>query len=602
MASYNLCIAAAAPVSRLEPGTWYRAYIAYKLNPSEVRPIGRPMNFSQIKSLTLYTWDADLSPKVPVYDFFFGGMSLLTLEEAKAKYPSTLHRPALTTAAQVSKDGDGLVWTADAGEKIWKDTPLPKDAPATACASVSAAGHEYASLLFVVNPSRDLSGIMAEAGDLVSGENRIASEHITLRYVDSIPGLFLDSPDPLPLLNGKSLSVHAGENLQLWATVYVPPSQPAGTYSGIITLKDSQGLSKRLPVQVTVYGFSLPVKPHLQSLYTIQDLYGSGPKYMEKHSEQYWGRHIEPFSNDYQTVVSNIIHDFGAHRITPQLDIGNWFDFLTTEDRLALHERYGFSPAFILGMNIANEYAAAEPVTPEKRAELLNRWKQLGEKYKAAGLAELTVVKIDDEAAGERLKYSLMAAQDAKAAMPYIQNFMTLGNRQLPTEFIGYVNTWCPSWGSIDFESKQVSDRKAAGDRFWTYGVEYKYNNSYEPLDLRVPYWLYWKFGITGVHYSHGEDSAYLTYPNASYPHSDGLKSIPSIRWELIRHGAQDYEYLWLLNDLIQRHPDKGAQYRNLLEVPKSLAASEHDFTHSAKVLLHQRTLIAGAIDALNQP
>ncbi len=601
-ASYNLFEAAIPPAARLQPGVWHRVYLPYKVDRSEIRPAGKQVDFSQVKGLTFYVYGETLSIKQPVYNYSFGGMTLLTMQEAKARFPLTQHRPPVVTAARLSKDDQCLVWTADAGEKIWKDTSLPEAAPSAAAASASGAGNEYVSLLSVVNPTRDLNGITAEVSDLLSGGNRIGASEVTLRYVDSIPGLFFDAPDPLPLLGGKSLSARAGENFQLWTTVHIPANQPAGTYTGTITFKDSQGLSRSVPLQVQVYGFSLPNKGHLQSLFTIQDLYGSGPKFMEERSERYWGKHVTPFSKDYETVVRNIIRGFGEHRITPQLDIGNWFDFLTTKERLALHERYGFDPAFILGMNIANEYAAAEPMTPEKHDALLNRWTTEGEKYKAAGLAPLTVVKIDDEASGERLKYSLMAAQDAKAAMPFIQSFMTVTGRDLPQAFCGYMNTWCPVWGIFDFQSKQAMERKAAGDRFWVYGVEYKNNDAYDPMDLRVPYWLYWKYGITGTHYSHDAHKAFLTYPNDTYPHSDGLDPIPSIRWEMIRHGAQDYEYLWMLNDLIQKNTEKGAPYRNLLDVPQSLANNENEFTHDARMLLNQREQLAHAIEALTQP
>src|SRR5438046_10612894 len=121
-------------------------------------------------------------------------MTLFSLGQAKAKYPLTLHRTTPRTAAQISRDSVCQVWTADAGEKIWKDTPLPANSPSVSAVSVTAARNEYASFLFVVKPFRNLSGITAEMSDLVSGPNRIASTNITARYVDSVPGPFIDAP------------------------------------------------------------------------------------------------------------------------------------------------------------------------------------------------------------------------------------------------------------------------------------------------------------------------------------------------------------------------------------------------------------------------
>ena len=154
-------------------------------------------------------------------------------------------------------------------------------------------------------------------------------------------------------------------------------------------------------------------------------------------------------------------------------------------------------------------------------------------------------------------------------------------------------------WNVFDFDGTQARARRAAGDRFWAYAAEYKTNDGYEPLDLRVPYWLYWKYGITGVHHSHGDNKYSLLYPNATYPHSDGLEETPSIRWEMIRHGVQDYEYLWLLNDLIQKNGKKGQRYRDLLQVPKSLAENDKEYTTDPRVLQDRRDKIAHAIEKL---
>ena len=87
--------------------------------------------------------------------------------------------------------------------------------------------------------------------------------------------------------------------------------------------------------------------------------------------------------------------------------------------------------------------------------------------------------------------------------------------------------------------------------------------------------------------------AVFLTYPNMTYPHSDGLSPIPSIRWEMLRHGIQDYEYLWLLNDLIRKAHEKGGKYHRLLEIPPAIAASELVYSSEPTALLKRRAEIA---------
>jgi hypothetical protein len=558
------------------------------------------MDYSRIASLTFYTWDDALSRECAAHRFGFGGLTLHRLEEARELVARTAYRPPLASAARVLEDSELLVWTADPSEKIWPDTPPPGPWSRHArAAAVRAAGHEYATVAIVVRPRHDLDGVGAEATDLVCGAERIAAGNLALRYVDCVPGVLQDSPDPLPRLAGRSVAVRAGENLQLWATVYVPPLVPAGTYRGAIRLHARQGLRRELPIEVQVYGFSLAVETHLRSLFTVQHLYG-GPEWLAERSERYWGRRLAPNTPGYFALLRNLVRDYGEHRLAP--DLNAWFRFLSDDERLDLHRHYGIAPVFGCGYNLVNEYGSGEspgPIAPEVRARCRERWRQTAEALRGSGWADLAVAKIADEPSAAWMPAVQAAAEDLAAAMPDIQRFITIPSARLPESLFGWVDTWCPAWGSFDFGGPQALARKAAGERFWTYAGEYKANNAYAPVDIRVLFWLYWKYGISGTHYSHHVHSCFLTYPNDTYPHSDGLEQIPSIRWEMIRHGLQDYEYLWMLQDLVQRRGPAAASYRHLLEVPRELAVDALTYAAGPGPLLQRRHQIARAIEAL---
>ena len=306
-------------------------------------------------------------------------------------------------------------------------------------------------------------------------------------------------------------------------------------------------------------------------------------------------------------MLKNVIRDYGEHRITPELY--RWMDFLSDDDRMALHRQYGFDPIWTLGYNfVYNGYLDAQgkprAITPAERAANIRALKAAAQKYEAAGEIKLTFIKIADEPPLDPVnaKPVILCAEDVKAAIPEVQSFVTITSPHLPESLYGLINTWCPVWNVFDFDSPQARERKAAGDRFWTYAGEYRSQDAYEPMDLRVLYWLYWKYGITGVHFSHDQHSVFLTYPNNTYAHSDGLEEIPSIRFEMIGHGIQDYEYLWVLRDLIQKNPEKGEQYKALLEIPKDLAENDKNYSRNPQILQNRRNQVAQAIEKLAPP
>ena len=74
---------------------------------------------------------------------------------------------------------------------------------------------------------------------------------------------------------------------------------------------------------------------------------------------------------------------------------------------------------------------------------------------------------------------------------------------------------------------------------------------------------------------------------------------IPSIRWELLRDGIEDYEYLWLLRDEIRR---VGARnYAPLLEVPPDICTSLTEFTTAPEPIHAHRAKVAEAIERLRE-
>ena len=80
---------------------------------------------------------------------------------------------------------------------------------------------------------------------------------------------------------------------------------------------------------------------------------------------------------------------------------------------------------------------------------------------------------------------------------------------------------------------------------------------------------------------------------------------VSSIRWEMLREGVEDYEYLWLLRDLIAKKTasltaDERSRYESLLKVPESITRDTTTFTTDPRPLYARRAAIAAAIERLS--
>ncbi len=81
---------------------------------------------------------------------------------------------------------------------------------------------------------------------------------------------------------------------------------------------------------------------------------------------------------------------------------------------------------------------------------------------------------------------------------------------------------------------------------------------------------------------------------------------VESIRWEMLRDGIEDYEYLAILSRLIETKKDKltpqqRKKYIALLEVPESITKDMTTFTKDPAPIEARRDRIARAITKLNR-
>jgi len=83
---------------------------------------------------------------------------------------------------------------------------------------------------------------------------------------------------------------------------------------------------------------------------------------------------------------------------------------------------------------------------------------------------------------------------------------------------------------------------------------------------------------------------------------------VNSIRWEMLREGIEDYEYLWLLADKVNKLKIKQSmevasplleEAAKLLEVPSNITAGMTEFTFDPKPIYKHRESVARMIEML---
>ena len=77
---------------------------------------------------------------------------------------------------------------------------------------------------------------------------------------------------------------------------------------------------------------------------------------------------------------------------------------------------------------------------------------------------------------------------------------------------------------------------------------------------------------------------------------------VSSIRWEMLREGIEDYEFLWLLRDLIDKKrasltAEQVKAYESLLEVPEAITRNVTTFTTDPAPIYARRAAVAEAIE-----
>jgi len=418
------------------------------------------------------------------------------------------------------------------------------------------------------------------------------------------PGLW---PDPLwPLDNGDTVTFPAGENQPVWFTFQVPWDAHPGIYQGTVSIG-----SATVPIELEVWGFALPRDIHLHSEWgfgwsqIVEDYRGTVGGSVQP---CYWDV-VNAFKQDFidhRLIPKGVPWPAGLnypggveYDCAGALDPDAWgiWGFGVLGARY-VHGAEGFNdghgfPAFQALGPSSNWPPASLPSSfcgevrgssPTGTAQFQQKWTQylsaVDDYLVSAGYADSAYYHIVNEPQTFD-DYTIVGQISAliEQSAPHLRQLVS---EQVEPAIYNYTGAKIDIWTATisNYEPAKSQDRqKNHGEAVWWY---YLYGDRpplpnpiflcHSGLEARLTPWLAWAERVDGIlHYSttdwspnpwttpnvtgQGNGDAVFFYP----PHKDGTpletcgennhRLVPSLRWENLRDGMEDYEYLWLLAD-----------------------------------------------------
>ncbi|MBS3762281.1 MAG: DUF4091 domain-containing protein [Planctomycetes bacterium] len=443
-------------------------------------------------------------------------------------------------------------------------------------ARITAACGEYENLQFVVGfeSQDDVARLSAVPGELSGPDGqKILPEALreAIYLTTNVPSGYKNFPvgqwpDPLLKSGWAGRIADASitrDNLKFfknarkrvfWLGIKVPRDVAAGLYEGSVTLKLAGEKAGEIPLQLQVYDFALPQRPsyrpstgmvgfkggysNWEALGLSKDHYKQLKKKGKIGVDAFWKMALERGWTP--TMWSGLgrwkkLHDYGrgitSFATGPGKEAEKWL-----KDNNLLKYAFAYAPF--------DEHAAVE--VPEV-AKWCREFKKKSD------------IPILDCYYGGKVKplfglVDIWLGQDPRSA-----------HWGEPTGALG--------WG------KMAVERKKAGDLFFACNSSLIWHVEYSPIQGRSGFWDDYVAGVDGRYvYSSCRWTKNVYEKNwtsgnymgcAIYPSPDGYAT--SIRFETMRDGVEDYDYLSLLKKAIEKAKDAGKHKKLVQEAEKLL-------------------------------
>jgi hypothetical protein len=492
-------------------------------------------------------------------------------------------------------ENSNLVWSGD-NKKI----------------TVAGAGNEHVPFQVVITTPvppgwrpKAPDGFFINVSDLASASGKIIPqnnvnlflEHYIQIYAVSSPvgatGYWPDALAPLKEPFSMQAQYAVVGNRPVWVDVYIPANTQAGIYKGTITVTRFEKVIETIGIEVEVYDFSLPGETHLITYFNISK--GELARFYDK----------QALAPEIEQLTMNYFDFLFAHRmetwfndpLVPELSIkGENVELKFNESRYDYFLNKMKTKRVILEANPRGltRQINAEPFSPAFNKIVRAYLTQAESFFRKHGWRDRLVFNspIDEPNTKEDYEETRRWADLVHEAVPGIPFLATESpvNRNADWGTLrGYVNNFCVHGNSLnDPEVKQALKEEQAkgGEATWYISCDQAYPQPNYFIDapaldpVMVP-WITARYHMNGILYwatnfwnqtpdpwldpvtyisgfdcsngyvLNGEGS--LIYPGNHTKRYTGQPDVngpvSSIRFELLREGIEDYEYLWMLKN-----------------------------------------------------
>lgn len=355
-----------------------------------------------------------------------------------------------------------------------------------------------------------------------------------------------------------------------------------------------------------------------------------------------------------KTLVSADFEPLSPEALRPTIDWSRWDQAMA---RAIDHYRFNSFRLPIQGLGGGTFHARSEPTllgypedSPEYRAAMAAYLKEVESHLRHKGWLDEAFVYWFDEPDPKDYEFVSNGFRKLKEYAPGLRRMLT---EQPEPGLFGGPTIWCPV--SSSYDADRAAARMAAGEEFWWYvctGPKAPYCTlfiDHPATELRVWLWQTWQRNIKGILvWATNYWTSPAAYPDKDHPQNpyedpmgwvsgydtpagtrrswgngdgrfvyppeeaaDGHPAQPviagpvdSIRFEMLRDGIEDYEYLVMLKRLLAERgqtlpADRRAKLEALLTVPPDITTDAVTFTKDPRPVLSRRAAVAAALETL---
>jgi hypothetical protein len=469
--------------------------------------------------------------------------------------------------------------------------PKPRDS-----LEIFGIRNEYVSAQCVVKANEDLQNVTVSLSPLkhTATPASLPADALKCNFVGSIQieentpkyrktSLIRPAPAQFPdyLADDSQVFVKKVSYKAVYLTIKIPRNAEAGDYKGAVTVKTDKA-NVSLPLHLKVYPLTLPDERHLMvtEWYTtsnfkkFHNIDASDTQRFNQMLRVYAENMAEHRQNVFRVSLDLITYKQAADG-NMKFDFSRfdkWADTFWETGRMDLLET-GFVARFGEGGWSSNEIllrdfrvqmeSTGKRITVPGKEFLPQFLPALENHLRKKAWLEKTVFHIADEPSN----HNVMSWRDASEFVHQYAPALRRMDAIETTHCFDRLEIWVPKLDHLATWYEAFKRAQNQGYELWFYTVGIFQKGSYPNKTVDVPliesrilHWLNYRFGLKGyLHwgFNHWTDDPF-TAPGRHrgdgwhvYPKKDGL--INSLRWEQMRNGIQDYEYLWMLEDKISK-------------------------------------------------